>query len=195
MDWNLVAQYIIATGTTITAIGVIIAYKTLKANHDWNRRHLAIEKIIEIRNLLKDYRNNEFEQILKYSDRQITEVYKVKELHILMCKVDNQKNLVWNNDKHCDLTDEGRILCNQIADFLDIYEIVADAVLENTFDEEIVKNLLKGSMKKAYYLFSEYISHLRDHYNRPLLYKQLENLIDKWDKEEKEDVSKRKPTA
>jgi len=221
MDWNLLFQGAIALGTTATAFGVWFAWdnskklaeeislykeelnllkqslenqnKELKANHDWNRRHLAIEKIIEIRTLLKEYRNNEFEKKLEYSNRQITEPYKVKELHLLMCKVDENQQLIWNNDKHCELTEEGRILCNQIADFLDIYEIIADAVLENTFDEEIVKNILKGSMNKAYHLFKEYIIHLREHYKRPLLYINLENLIKKWEKEETK-VSKRAPT-
>jgi len=222
LDWNLVIQGGIAVGTIISAIGVWFAWGSykkfseeinlykkelelfkqslenqnieLKANHDWNRRHLAIEKIIEIRTLLKEYRNNEFEKKLEYSNRQITEPYKVKDLHLLMCKTDDNEKLVWNNDKHCELTEEGRILCNQIADFLDIYEIIADAVLENTFDEEIVKNLLRGSMKKAYFLFKDYILHLREHYKRPLLYKNLEDLIKKWEKEETK-ITKRNPTS
>ncbi len=194
MNMELFFQGLTSIATVITAYGVYVAYKTLKANHDWNRRHLAIEKIIEIRTFLKDYRNNEFEKKLHYSDRQVTEPYKVTELHLLMCKTDSNGKLIWDNNKHCELTEEGRILCNQIAEFLDIYEIIADAVLETTFDEEIVKNLLKGSMTRAYYLFSEYILHLREHYKRPLLYKNLEDLVKKWEKEEIK-VSKRTPTG
>lgn len=189
-----ISNVIIAASTTIGAVGVFIAWHTLKSNHDWNRRQLAIEKVASILKELKEYTNNEFEVLLHYSNRKKDDTFKVEELHLLMCEKDENKNLKWNNDKHCILSDEGRKLCNQIATFLDIYEILAGGVLENTFDENIVKTLMAGSIKKAYIVFRDYIAHLREHYERPLLYKKLEDLVNKWEGESIK-VEKRTPTA
>ena len=192
LDWNLCFQGITAIAAAVTAYGVIVAYKTLKANHDWNRRHLAIEKIIEIQNCLSKLREKEFETELHFSSRK--EPFSLEEIHKKICEYDKNGSIKRDNNGYCILTSTGRKISSQIREYLNSYEIIAVAVRENTFDEEIVKETLKGNMIKAYRIFQNYIEHLRDFYKRPNAYKDLEILVKKWESEE-EEFSKRKPTA
>ena len=193
-ELSQISNIIIAISTTIGAIGVFVAWYSLKSNHDWNRRQLAIDKISTILKELREYRTNEFETLLHYSNRKKDDAFKVKELHLLMCEKDENGNLKWNNDKHCILTPKGRILANQIQEVLNSYEIISTGVFENTFDEEIVKKLMKGNLDKAFYIFKDYIIHLREHYKRNAIYENLEKLVKKWESEHIK-VEKRNPTA
>jgi len=46
LDVDTIFRIITALGTVATAIGVFIAYRALRANHDWNRRQYAV-KLVE----------------------------------------------------------------------------------------------------------------------------------------------------
>ena len=185
-----IAQIVIAISTSLGVIGVYIAYKTLKANHDWNRRHLAIEKIIEIQSNLSKLREEEFELLLHFSSRK--EPYTLEEIHLLMCEIDENGNIKRDNNGYCILTKKGRKLSSQIREYLNSYEIIAGAIKENTFDEQVIKNILKGNMIKAYKIFQNYINHLRDFYKRPTAFLELENLVKKWENEDAKFIQRNK---
>jgi hypothetical protein len=207
MDWNLFFQGVIAIGTTATAIGVWVAKKqfeldkkSLQANHDWNRREAALRECFKIKEKIGELKSSDFEKYLHYSNRKMDCPYKVEDphdemsLHYLFCEFENEdKKILKKIGNDCVIKEERRKLVNEIHEFLNYYEYLATGIIQNILDEEVVKSLNKGNIIKAYFLFENYINHLRKHYNRETIYKNLETIALKWKRENQEE--KRKPTA
>lgn len=160
----------------------------LKADHDWNRRQLALTELTGNRKDVTESIRN-LNSSINYREQK--DSYSLKELHRFLC---NDENFEGNN---LTLTDDGKEIKHNIFIILNYYEYLAIGIFNEVFDEKIVKDSVKGALIKADKLFGEYIKHLRSekHTNNPNLFKSLEDLANDWKNEDKGLPSRRDKTA
>ncbi|MFW2235950.1 DUF4760 domain-containing protein [Aliarcobacter butzleri] len=156
-----------------TGLGVILAFYQLKATHEWNRRNAAlIEAEKNKGNMITAIRE------LDASSLPFTEKagsYSLEEIHNVLCGNNN-------HSQNPPITDDGKKIKQNIFAILNYYEFLAIGVSNGIFDEEVIKSLWKGGMKKTYIIYSEYIKHLREkHLKNPKLAINFENLINSWE--------------
>ena len=123
----------------------------LKANHEWNRRQLAITELISNRYHLNESIKKLNENI---NYREQKGVYSLEEIHLALC---GQKD----HENHPPLTEEGKEIKHHIFAILNHYEYFAVGVKNKIFSEKVLKDSIKGALIKANRVFREYIVHLR----------------------------------
>jgi len=153
----------------------------LKANHEWNRRQLAITELISNRYHLNESIKKLNENI---NYREQKGVYSLEEIHLALC---GQKD----HENHPPLTEEGKEIKHHIFAILNHYEYFAVGVKNKIFSEKVLKDSIKGALIKANRVFREYIVHLRTpkHSNNKKLFIEIEELAEKWINEDKENLS------
>ena len=92
---DLVLKTVAAVGSLGTLIGVWFAYLALRANHDWNRRHYAVEIIRCWNDITADHAKaieETFPHIrdIDLSTGKTTEITKEKAREIYTCNPDNK---------------------------------------------------------------------------------------------------------
>ena len=148
-----------------------IAYIQLKANHDWNRRQLAL---IEMKKNRAKYR-----KALKIIDKHLD--YNRREESYTLKKI--TKAIKKNKTKK---------LYNSIIIILDYFEYLSLGISQKVFDEEVIKASTETSFIKVHKMFKAYIQNLRETRNANKLYFELEKICTKWTTSEEED---RNPTG
>lgn len=196
LDTKSLANEVQAIASVITSLTILVGFyqilqskKTLKANHNWNRRQFALQECNRIMKEIKTTHDT-YDDKLKYTERKINEPYLVDAddgktgIHDLILDKDGQGNRIKSKD--------GREIVSAIKSILNNYEYLASGISESTFDENTVKKLNKSNMIKAYKVFELYIEHLRLFYGRPKLFIELEKIAKKWTEEDKEKQNNRK---
>jgi hypothetical protein len=158
---------------SIGAIGAAIAFYQLKANHNWNRKHSAL---IEAEKNREKYTEavKKLNKSLNYREQE--ESYSLKDIHRYICDNDD-------HTKNPNLTEEGKKIKHNIFIILNHYEYLAVGVKNKIFDEETLKDLIRGGLIKANKLFGEYADHLRNkHSKNKNQFIEMKRLAEKWEK-------------
>lgn len=161
----------------------------LKANHDWNRRQLALTELMSNRREL-------IEAIRALNDsinfREQNTSYSLAEIHKALCDEED-------HEKHPPLTAKGKEIKHNIFIILNHFEYFAGGIKNKVFSEKIIKDLSKGSLIKANKVFGAYIEHLRSdkHGGNKKVFIEMEELAVRWASEDKKDISSNEmsPTA
>lgn len=196
------ATNIQSIATAITALTVIVGLyqflqgkQTLKSNHNWNRRQLAMQESVRIMKEIKEI-HEQYDDKLKYTERRHNEPYLVDAddgisgIHDLILAVDEHNSRIQARGVFC-LSEDGRKLASAIKNILNNYEYLAAGIAEKTLDEKTIKRLSKSNIIKAYKVFGLYIDHLRDYHKRPLLYCELEKIAKRWIEEDSKPTTDR----
>ena len=166
--------------------GFALTYYQLKANHEWEKRKLAITESIRVSNLVLELMGK-IDQEIQYSERKLVDVYIVDDIHKMFCCLKDDGSLADRDSSSGKLRirPDKRSVRSGILETLNLYDYLSDGILNNVFDEEAIKSGSKGQMTKAYKVFETYIQHLRETNNRPTLYVALETIVKKWEDEDR----------
>lgn len=168
------ADLITTYALSIAILGIFVTFYQLKANHEWNRRHVAM---IEADRSRDKYTAavKELNSSLDYRERE--DSYSLKEIHGFICENDD-------HTKNPDLTEDGKAIKHNIFVILNYYEYLAVGIKNKVFDEKTIKQLLKGALIKANKLFGEYAQHVRDKHNKKnkKQFIEMKKLAEKWEK-------------
>lgn len=175
----------------VSTIALIVSFKSgkkqLHANHEWNRRQLALTEVVK-------NREHASQAIVALNDslnyREQKDAYSLKEIHKALCNEED-------HTKNPPLTDSGKTIKHNIFIILNYYEYLAIGINRQIFDEETIKISVKGAMIKANKLFGEYIQHLRSekHTSNKNLFINLETISEKWKNENASKPEEATPTA
>lgn len=178
---EIVWTWIIAVGAIGTLIGAFLVYRTLKCNHDWQRREYAI-------NLIRDWNihTSKHWQVLegvfphlRDVDRTggtVTEITKQQAKDIYTCEPDNTR--YWELRYH-------------LVEMLNYLEYVSMSYEQKVADQEIVETSLKDIMIKYYDILKNLID-VVETCEGYLPWEPYTALIGKW---KSASVITRKPTA
>jgi len=180
-DFDLEDKFKISI-SSLMLFGFALTFYQLRANNEWERRKLGVMESIrvssDVRDIMKD-----IDHIISYSSKDIDEAYEVADIHKFFCKTDSEGKLIFDADNanKCCVDDDKAYIRSAITEMLGYYDYLADGILNKVLDEKAVKDGSQGQMRRAYRVFEKYIKHLRNYYNRPLIFKALEVVIDKWE--------------
>ena len=170
---------------SIVSLGFLFSIFQLRANHDWNRRNIALLEIEKNSpKYFKALRSLTYDRTsLKLEHRK--EAYSPDEIHSFICEKDDNGNFKikpGTSDMYI-LTEEGIQIRNEIFEILNFFEYISTGVNNAIMDEKVVKDLQYNSMVKIWTLFGDYVKHYRKkHTNGKQTMVQYENLIKKWDR-------------
>ncbi len=149
--------------TAISAvIGIFIALKQLKSDHDWRRRHAAQSALFNFNQYVNDERLQNETDFLNVTDSIPLEELTQKNIELLIYKL------------------------------LIFYENLARGVLQNVYDEEVIKKARKDSMIRTYRAFYSYIKNRRKMQDNA--FHCFEKVVRKWEYEST-DIKHRHKTA
>jgi len=167
-------------GTLIIGINQLrLNQKQQKNTKEWNKKQLAItqihksrNKIIKILKKLDKYFKSK--NIKSITDRQKNEPFTLKEIHQLIGNGEYKPNGNFEFDK------KGEKVRRLLLEFLGEYEYIAAATNSDIFDRQVVKDILQYNIIRTYYVFENYIKHIREiHANNNSIYIELEKLAKK----------------
>ena len=160
--------------SSIAAIGALIAFYQLKANHDWNKRHTALIEAEKNRDKYSEA-IRELNKSINYRERE--DSYSLTDIHGQIC-------VNKDHTKNPKLTDEGKEIKHNIYIILNYYEYLAVGIKNKVFDEITLKDLIRGGLIKANRLFGEYAQHIRDkHSKNKKQFLEMKELSERWEKE------------
>jgi len=137
---EIISICILAVGAIGTLIAAFLVYRTLKSNHDWQRREYAL-------NIVRDWNINTsahwqaLERVfphLRDVDRTggiVTELTKQQAKEIYTCDPDDKMN--WDLRYH-------------VIELLNYLEFVSMVYIQKVADKEIIETCLKDAMIKYY---------------------------------------------
>ena len=112
----------------------------------------------------------------KLNYREQEDSYSLKEIHKYLCNNENHK-------ENPPIVDEGKKIKHNIFVILNYYEYLAVGIKNQVFDEQTIKELIRGGVIKANKLFGDYITHLREkHTKNKNQFIEMQKLAEKWDK-------------
>ena len=174
----------IALSAAVLAVMAIV-YQ-LKSNNEWNQRHTALTGVYDRAAFSKAV--GVLKKHIKYTN--LEEPMPVRSIHQHICGSSNCTGEL------LDLTPDGLKITNSIFVMLNYYEYLAVGVKSNVMDEEVIKDMVKGSLLHAYKIFGPYIEHLRGpRHNKKTIYIELEKLAQKWINEDSEGYEQRESTV
>jgi len=191
-----------------TAISIMLLYYQSRKTLDWNRRQLTAVEIAKYVESNKESRTI-LNTLVNYSSRFNTKIpFTDTELHKWMCEYNTlengdinfvredsakehpykfkiiQKYKTKNGEK--ELVSEVKVgaeIRGSIIKILNNYEMIAINVLNGAFDESMVKDTLLQGFTDNFFMFKNYIEHLRgyDHYNDIRAYEHIQWLAERWE--------------
>jgi len=193
------SQAISIFGQYVTAAAIFFAAYQFKANHDWNRRQLAITEA-------KNVRHSVFDDLLlidktfNYINRKKHEALPVEDIHKGMCECNEDGSLkrCKNGKLRIDHQGDGGKVDKAISHFLGAFEYLATGIVQGIFDEEVIYKLYGGPLMRAAGIFSEYIRHVNiDMYadRHMKIYENLRYVAAKFEEREKGKEEKEREKA
>ena len=175
---DYISKFFIA-GTIIVAI-----LQQLKTKQ-WNKKQLGLLQIHKVRKktskILKELNDYfKIKGIKPITERKIEDKFTLIEIHKLF------GNGIYSPNEGFIMADDGQHIKKLLLEYLGEYEYIATGTNLNIFDEEAIERMLGYNIKRAYFIFEDYIKHLRNtHIKDPSIYKELEILATKLQNEEK----------
>lgn len=170
--------------TSIMSIGLLIAYKQIVSSTDLSRRQLSMTESIRILKELREKRQEleAFTEMDYSQELQKGHSIPYQDIHNWICKK-NGNNFVGEKGQY-ELTPNGKKIKNNIRAIINDYEYLAIGILNNAFDEDIIKDGLDAMAIGLYNSFSNYIQHIRDT-EGPDFAINFEWLVNKWTNKKK----------
>lgn len=152
---QLVATSIGAVSLLIAATSGLLAFRTLRATHDWNRRKAAQDATLLLNDRVKDRKllKEHLDYVSSFEPIPLAE----------LCKA---------LDAHPDV----RIA---VHDLLNYFEMLARGVQQNVYDEEVIRTAFEGSMSRAVSRFGPYIQS-KHAPALPKAWEQLVYVVNEW---------------
>ncbi|MCT7596422.1 DUF4760 domain-containing protein [Aliarcobacter butzleri] len=189
------STYINLLLVNITSFAALIAFYQLKVNekilknsqneilinHEWNKQQLTMLEAKKGRESIKEAIRLLQEKI-NFNERH--NPYTTNEIHDFIC----EKGYTLNDNKNlAKMNKDGIEIKHAIMDILNYYEFLAIGINIGIFDKNTIKKALKTIMSRAFFIFEEYIYHLRgDRHNRKTAFIELEQIVKEWKKEDEE---------
>lgn len=189
------STYINLLLVNITSFAALVAFYQLKVNekilknsqneilvnHEWNKQQLTMIEAKKGRESIKKAIRLLQEKI-NFNERH--KPFSVNEIHDFIC----EKNYTLNDNKNlAKMTKQGILIKHAIMDILNYYEFLAIGINVGIFDKNTIKKSLKTIMSRAFFIFEEYIYHLRgDRHKRKTAFIELEQIVKEWKKEDEE---------
>lgn len=169
-------QGISVFGQYVTAFAIFFAAYQFKANHDWNRRHLAT---VEARNIRQSLAEDiiTIDNAFGYVGRKKHQAITVDDIHKAMCELDTEGSLKYTDGKlRLDHKRGGEKVDRAISNFLGAFEYLAAGIRQGVFDDEAIYRLYGGPLIRAAGIFSVYIDHVNKDMHPDRMGKIYENL-------------------
>lgn len=149
-------------GFAFGIMSIMHAAKQFQANHDWNRRQLAITSAKQV----KDDLNKHvivLDEAFNYVHRKKSNPISVEEIHKKICKKDENGELLLKDGKLIvDCDDSGCNVRKAIMHVLNAYEYLAAGIYQGVFDQAIIESLFRGAIIKHHQVFGAYIAHFNN---------------------------------
>jgi hypothetical protein len=179
----------------VTALGLLITYKQITINVDLQKRKLALENIRIIAESNKKHRD----ELHKYMD--FTNFYKkhaacsssfsVEEIKKLLFEDDGNNNYKGKGtkDEPYKFSDNGRHIHSHIIEILNNFETLAIGILNNIYDETVMKEYFDNIVKTNYIVYRNHITYLRSEsiLNDKKYCENFEWLYSEWNKKPSKD--------
>ena len=153
-----ISTVVIASSFLIAAYQVRLLIENHRDNHDWNRR-------IETQKAIRDVVNMDIQKLNE------TFGFKHRKDPIPLEEITNAFENDWD-------------LENQCLRLINTYENLAAGIKLGIFDEDVVIINRRGNMERTFLKFKNYIEHRRYH-TKNTTYQEYQNLVEKWQSEEK----------
>lgn len=144
----------------LTSISFFNNSEQFKKSNIWQKREKGLEVSWRIKPRIAKYRKvlvHEF----NYSHRKDEEhAITVKEIHDKICEKNTDGNFIPDEYHKYKMTDKGKEIRSNLVNYLDAYEYLASGINHGIFDKEVVLNLFRGSILKAYKVLSAYVKHV-----------------------------------
>jgi hypothetical protein len=160
LDISINDKYMIYI-TAIMSIGILIAYRQIVSSTDLARRQLSMTESIRILGELREKRQKlEASSKMDYAQElQKGTSIPYTTIHEWICEKEN--GCFVGESGQYRLSQEGKDIKNNIRAIINIYEYLAIGVLNNVFDEDILKDGFDYMSKNIYVSFENYIKHIR----------------------------------
>ena len=159
MDYDSIKLFIDTFSLVVLAIGVIIAIIKISHQYEWYRRDKAISYSTLNYPDLQEFKIEIKEKFSHPTHRDVIPYEEIAE------KIKNERGL--------------EVKLNTL---LNYYENISIACKNKIADEDILFEMLAGSLVADYKKFAEYITKRRIELNNKKLYLHFQNLANEWDK-------------
>lgn len=150
-----------AISTTFAAIAIFLAWRTLKENHEWNRRKSTDDALRFL--VSGDYQRltDQFHTVVPFEE---------------WSKVDTSYKDICES-----LTEEERAIAIKCSwDLLNIFESICIGMKNGILDEDIAYDYLAFILPRFFHWSQHFIEERRDISNEPRIYNELEGFARKW---------------
>jgi hypothetical protein len=147
-------------GNYVTAFAIFFAAYQFKANHDWNRRQLAIT---EAKNIREEAVKNTLllDKKFHYISRKKHEKIDVDTIHKAMCELNPNGSLkYYGRNLKIDHANGGDEVDKALSHLIGAFEYLSTGIRQGIFDEEVIYRLYGGPLMRAAGIFDDYITHL-----------------------------------
>jgi hypothetical protein len=170
-------------GPLVTLIAVAVAYITLKANHDWNRRSFALQMGAnwnkQTKSLIDDIETI-MPGILKFGkDKRLKQINQ-EEAQKIFDSVYGENSKEWT-------------LRTRFIHLLNEFEFIASAYTNKVGDQKIIEQSFKDIFIKWGFVLEHFINIYKEERNNRYPWGPFHSLYEKWTKENPQ--SWRRPTA
>jgi len=168
----------------LTPLSIFAVFLTYKENVTQQRKEQVTQMID---NILDNVQKNKKVLNDKVNFHNLTkkpQTIPVSTIHKWICK-ENENGMKIDNDKLCEMTEEGKEIRAAIINILNEYEKLAIAVFYKAVDEKIAFDSLGFLVWKNYKIFRDYIEHQRKDHGYKDVWEYLEWLYKKWKKKNK----------
>lgn len=178
-----------------TSFGVLIAYKQITINADLQRRQLALENVRIITESNKKHRD----ELNKHMD--FTNIFKKSAVSSISLSISDIKQLLFEIDENGNFkgkgtkeepyrfSDSGKYIHSHIIEILNNFETLAIGILNNVYDEIIMKEYFEKIIRTNYIVYQNHITYLRSDIllNDEKYCENFEWLYQEWNKKPSKD--------
>jgi hypothetical protein len=154
-------------GFSISGIGLFLAYRTLKANHDWNRRNFAAQAIEKWSSQSLIHR--------KAIEKTYPGLYDHQENDDLKVLSVEEAEKIYK----CTFNDECWEIRFHILELLNYFEYISVAYNNKVADQVMIEKSFKNALIKWHRLLSHFIE-VVEKYRKNNPWKPYSDLVNKW---------------
>jgi len=184
---------------SFATLSILIAYKQITMNADLQRRQLALIGVKTITESNKKHRD-EIEKLIDY-----TNIFKNATTNSKPLNIYEIQNILFEHDSNGELigkgnhigepykfSEDGKLIHSHIIEILNNFETLAIGILNNVYDETIMKEYFENIIATNYIVYQIHIKYLREYIlNYDKYCENFEWLYYEWNKEKKPRKSKR----
>ncbi|SDP29262.1 DUF4760 domain-containing protein [Desulforhopalus singaporensis] len=182
-----------AAGHSLVIIAILFSGFQFRANHDWNRRQLAIKEAKNVKISLRDSIEI-IDKKFNYTNRRRHEKIAVEIIHKAICVLNSDGECKFFNGKlRIDHDGDGGKVDSALTSVLNNFEYLATGVEQCVFDEEIIYKLYGGPLLRVAAIFDDYITHINvDMYpgRQGKIYENLRSVASRFEDREKNNTEK-----